>query len=74
MVKDEGMPKLHASTREQYHEVNASMNGKCSWRAHLHSADGHGAPAAADLQHVVTLLDVCCAYQRVQLVQLCLLN
>ena len=36
----------------------------------LHSADGHGAPATADLQDVVAGLDVCHGYERVQLVQL----
>ena len=41
---------------------------------YLNSMDGHGSPTAANLQNMVSALDVCPLYQSIQLVQLCLLQ
>jgi len=41
---------------------------------YLNSMDGHGAPATANLQNMIGLADACLLYQRVQLVELRLLQ
>ena len=48
-----------------------SAEGLCPY---LNSMDGHGSPTAADLQDVVSALDVCPLDESIQLVQLRLLQ
>ena len=43
-------------------------------RQHLHGSDGHGAPAAPYLQHMVAPADACCCDKRIQLGKLRLLQ